>query len=227
MSETARPLRGPPRSILAVVAITTFTLSAGTNMLNIAVPAITTEFGASAMMATVLLMAYPLLNTMLIIPAGQVADVIDRRKVFLIGLALYTVLNVILGFSPNMIWLIIGRALQGIAAAILLSSAVSILMMVFPQKKLTGAMGVYLAGFSVGQVTGPMLGGVLTTALGWQWLFWAVAPVTFLALVWGLWAFRGIPEPARGAAGPTQPAGRAGGRSCWRSCWAAPSWRSV
>lgn len=200
MSETTRPLAGP-RSILAVIAISTFLLSAGTNMLNIAVPAITTQFCASATAATVLLMAYPLLNTMLIIPAGQIADVLDRRLIFLIGLALYTVLNIVLGFSPNMELLIVGRALQGMSSAILLSSAVSILMMVFPQRKLTSAMGIYMAGFSVGQVTGPMLGGAITTALGWQWLFWAMAPITLLALVWGLWAFRSVPTPAR-APGP-------------------------
>lgn len=198
MNPPTRPLRGPG-SILAVVFITTLMMSAGTNMLNIAVPAVTAAFSASAVAATVMLMAYSVLNTMLIIPAGQVADVLDRRVVFLSGLALYTALNVALGFSPNLIVLTLGRALQGIAAAMLLSSAVAILMMAFPPKKLTGAMGVYLAGFSLGQVTGPMLGGVITTALGWEWLFWAMAPVTFVALVWGLWAFRALPTPPRPA----------------------------
>ncbi|WP_026927942.1 MFS transporter [Granulicoccus phenolivorans] len=196
MSGTSRPLRGSG-TVLAVVFITTLMMSAGTNMLNIAAPAVTTAFQASAVAATVMLMAYSVMNTMLIIPAGQVADVLDRRAVFLIGLALYTVVTVLIGFSPTIVVLIMGRAIQGVAAAMLMSSAVSILMLAFPPKKLTGAMGVYLAGFSLGQVTGPMIGGVIATALGWQWLFWAVAPVTLLALLLGLWAFRGLPAPTR------------------------------
>lgn len=194
--DRTRPGQGSG-SVLAVVFITTLMMSVGTNMLNIAVPVIASEFSATAVASTLLLMAYPLVNTMLIIPAGQIADVLDRRAVFLVGLAAYAALNIVLGFTPSVELLIVGRAAQGIAAAMLLSSAVAILMLAFPPQKLTAAMGVYLAGFSLGQVTGPMLGGVIATALGWQWLFWTSAPVAIFALVWGLWAFQGLPVPTR------------------------------
>lgn len=195
MSDDGSLARGS-RSVLAVVFITTLMMSAGTNMLNIAVPAVATEFRATAVASTLLLMAYPLFNTMLIIPAGQLADVIDRRAVFLGGVGAYAVLSVILGFSPTMEVLLVGRAAQGVAAAMLLSSAVAILASTFPARQLPMAMGVYLSGFSLGQVTGPMLGGVIATALGWEWIFWTSAPVAFVALVWGVWAFRAVPAPA-------------------------------
>lgn len=187
------------RTVLVVVFITTIMMSLSSNMLNIAIPAITRHFEAGASQASLVVVAYQLVNTALLIPAGQIADALDRRRVFLVGLAVFALTSLLIGFAPSMTWVAIGRALQGASSALLLSNAVAILAAVFPPGRLAGAMGVYLSGFSLGQVAGPLVGGVLVSAVGWQWLFWGLAPMAGVALVGGLVALRIVPreEPRR------------------------------
>ncbi len=193
----AAPVPGA-RSVLAVVFLATLLMSLSSNMLNIAVPALSAHFHASAGQSAVVVIAYQLVNTALLIPAGQLADALDRRRVFLGGLGLFAVLSLLMGFSPDILGVAGGRALQGAAAAVLLSNAVAILAAVFPAEQLAGAMGVYLSGFSLGQVLGPMVGGFIVSTVGWRWLFWGLVPVALVALLWGLVALRVVPVGHRG-----------------------------
>lgn len=181
------------RSVLGVVFLATLLMSLSSNMLNIAVPALTAHFGATAGESSVVVIAYQLVNTALLIPAGQLADALDRRRVFLGALGIFAALSLLMGFSPGILGVAAGRALQGAAAALLLSNAVAILAAVFPAEHLAGAMGVYLSGFSLGQVLGPMVGGFIVSAIGWRWLFWGLVPVALAGLLWGLVALRVVP----------------------------------
>ncbi|SDB86667.1 Major Facilitator Superfamily protein [Raineyella antarctica] len=181
------------RSVLGVVFLATILMSLSSNMLNIAVPALTSHFGSSAGESSLVVVAYQLVNTALLIPAGQVADALDRRITFLGGLGFFALVSLLMGFSPSMLGVAAGRALQGAAAALLLSNAVAILASVFPSHRLAAAMGVYLSGFSLGQVLGPMVGGFIVSTIGWRWLFWILVPIALTALVWGLWALRIMP----------------------------------
>lgn len=186
------------RAVLVVVFIVTLTMSLSNNMLSIALPALSAHFRSSSAMTTAMVVAYNLANTALLIPGGQIADWLDRRKVFLGGLLMFGALSLLMGFSPNAGAVAVGRGLQGVAGALLLSNAVAILAAVFPRGRLAGAMGVYLAGFSLGQVGGPILGGILVDTLGWRWLFWGTVPPAVVALAAGLWALRNVPvAPAR------------------------------
>lgn len=202
MKEDSRgeTLRGA-RSVLGVVFLATFLMSLSSNMLNIAVPALTSHFGSSAGESTLVVVAYQLVNTALLIPAGQVADSLDRRVTFLGGLAFFALVSLLMGFSPSILGVAAGRALQGAAAAVLLSNAVAILASVFPPHRLAAAMGVYLSGFSLGQVLGPMVGGLIVSTVGWRWLFWVLVPVALSSFLWGLRALRVVPS---GRAHPLQ-----------------------
>lgn len=181
------------RSVLAVVFIATLVMSLSSNMLNIAVPALSAHFAASAGETSLVVIAYQLVNTMLLVPMGQVADAINRRAAFLVSLSFFALVSLAMGFSPDILGVTVGRALQGAAAALLLSNAVAILATVFPAERLTGAMGVYLSGFAIGQVLGPVLGGMIVSSVGWRWLFWGLAPLAIVAVLWGLVVFRAIP----------------------------------
>ncbi len=187
------------RGVLGVVFIATLLMSLSSNMLNIAVPALTAHFHASAGQSSLVVVAYQLVNTMLLIPMGQVADAANRRRTFLAALGLYAVVSLLMGLSPDIGWVAGGRALQGAASALLLSNAVAILAAVFPADRLAGAMGVYLSGFSIGQVLGPLVGGAIVSTIGWRWLFWGLVPVALAAVAWGMSALRVVPvgEPRK------------------------------
>lgn len=194
-AQAQRPVPGA-RSVLAVVFIATLLMSLSSNMLNIAVPALTAHFAASAGESSLVVVTYQLVNTMLLIPMGQVADAVNRRRAFLGALAFFALVSLLMGFSPDILGVTAGRALQGAAAALLLSNMVAILASVFPAEHFTGAMGVYLSGFSIGQVLGPVVGGLIVSTVGWRWLFWGLVPVALAAVVWGLVALRVVPVRA-------------------------------
>lgn len=191
-ARTQRPVPGA-RSVLAVVFIATLLMSLSSNMLNIAVPALSAHFSATAGESSLVVIAYQLVNTMMLIPMGQIADAVNRRRAFLLSLTFFALVSLAMGFSPDILGVTLGRALQGAAAALLLSNAVAILASVFPADRLTGAMGVYLSGFAIGQVVGPVLGGMIVSSVGWRWLFWGSVPLALVAVVGGLVAFQAVP----------------------------------
>lgn len=193
MTTTKTTPRPGARGVLLIVIAGTLLMSMSSNMLNIAVPALSSHFQADSTETSILVMAYQLVNTALIIPAGQLADALERRWVFLAGIGVFTLTSVLMGFAPSIEFLIVGRAVQGAAAAMLLSNSVAILAAVFPGRSLGGAMGLYMAGFSFGQVAGPVAGGVIVSVLGWRWLFWGLAPVALAAFLFGLVALKVVP----------------------------------
>ncbi|MDO5498831.1 MAG: MFS transporter [Propionibacteriaceae bacterium] len=190
----------PPGAAAVVLAIfiTTLMMALSNNMLNVAVPVVAAHFQATPAQASAMVVAYSLVNVALLIPTGQLADALDRRLVFLGGLAFFILTSLLMGFSPNATVLAIGRGLQGAAAALLLSNAVALMAVVVPARRMAWAMGIYLAGFSTGQVGGPILGGVVASTVGWQWLFWGNVPLGLVALVLGARALRGVPGGRRG-----------------------------
>lgn len=193
MTNTVSTPRPGARGVLLIVLAGTLLMSLSSNMLNIAVPALSSHFLANSTETSILVMAYQLVNTALIIPAGQLADALERRWVFLTGIGVFTLTSILMGFAPSIEFLIVGRAIQGAAAAMLLSNSVAILAAVFPGRSLGGAMGIYMAGFSLGQVAGPLAGGVIVSAVGWRWLFWGLAPIALAAFLYGLSALKVVP----------------------------------
>jgi EmrB/QacA subfamily drug resistance transporter len=184
-------------SVLCLVFAATVVIALSGGMLNIALPTIVEDLGGSAVQSTWVLVSYQLANTGLIVVMGQVADSLDRRRMFLTGLALFTGTSLLLGFSGSINVVIGIRALQGLAGAVLLANAAVLLASVFPVRLLNRAMGVYLSGFAAGQVLGPVLGGLIATWYGWPWLFWANVPLGVLAIVWGWRSLRHVPQRNR------------------------------
>jgi MFS family permease len=184
--------------VLAVVFVVTVLMSLSGTMLTIALPAVVDDLDASPVQASWILLGYMLVNTSLLIVMGQVADSVDRRRMFLAGLAVYTAASLGMGFAPTAGVFVALRTLQGVAAAVLLCNAVTILAAVFPRHLLNRAMGIYLSGFSVAQVAGPSLGGLVATWVGWRWLFWATVPIGLVALAGGWRLLRSVPAGPRG-----------------------------
>jgi EmrB/QacA subfamily drug resistance transporter len=123
---------------------------------------------------------------------GRVADLLGRRRLFIIGLIVFATASLIDGLAQNSGMLIGARALQGIGAALLSPAALSIVTTTFPDSgERTKALGVWSAISAGGGAVGLLAGGILTSALSWQWIFFVNVPVGALAIVA---AFRYIPE---------------------------------
>ena len=126
-----------------------------------------------------------------IITAAALGDRFGRRKVFTIGLALFTVASVACALAPNLSELILARTVQGLGGAIVLPLSLTILTAAFPVERRGMIVGIYggLAGLAVAM--GPIVGGALTQSIDWHWIFWINVPIGIVAVLLGV---RLLPE---------------------------------
>ena len=187
------------RWLLVVIFVSTILIGLNATMVSIALPRIVADLGASAEQGTWMLLSYLLVNGSMLVMAGQLADSWSPGKVFRTGLVLFLATAVALALVDGPGAFITLRALQGIAAAMLLSTAAAMIARAFPRHRMNSAMGIYLAGFAVAQVAGPSVGGVITAFLGWRWLFAVTAGIALLGLIagWGIVGTVRTPGPRR------------------------------
>lgn len=173
---------------LSVVSLASIFSGMSGSALNVALPTVVRHFDASATAASWMLLAFMLANTVLMIFFGRLADMFGRRSMYLMGLATFTLASFLCGLAPNA-WVVVGlRVLQAAGAAMLLTNSAAIVTAAFPRARLGQGMGIYLASFSVAQLLGPTVGGMLAEHAGWRWVFWYNVPVGLICLAWGAWA---------------------------------------
>ena len=128
-------------------------------------------------------MVYMLAITLFLLPVGRLADISGRKKIFVSGVALFTLATILLPFSPSIAIFIAIRFLQGIGVSCTVSSSVAILSSVVPKEKLGKAMGIIVACVYLGLSTGPSLAGLMIAWMGWQWIFFVSVPLALVALI--------------------------------------------
>ncbi|MEU0520992.1 MFS transporter [Streptosporangium sp. NPDC006007] len=165
--------------------------------LNVALPEVVRHFHADAFASGWILLAYLLVSTATLVLFGRVADLLGRREVYLAGFALFTAASLLAGLSPTVWFLIAMRAVQAVGAAMILANGTVIITDAFPPDRLSQGMGVYIGAFSVAQLAGPTLGGLVAQAAGWQWIFWVNVPAGLIALVWGAIILGRLPPKPR------------------------------
>src|SRR6266516_1410441 len=170
-------------SMLALVCIVQLVLVLSVNIVNIALPSIQQSLGFSQENLQWVLSSYVLTFGCFLILAGRAADLFGRRQLFMAGLVLFVAASVLCGFAPSQGMLIGARALQGLGAAIVSPTALSILNTTFQEGvERNRALGAWGAAAPLGGVVGLLLGGILTGALGWRWTFFVNVPIVALAL---------------------------------------------
>ena len=168
---------------LALLCTVQFMVVLDIAIVNVALPSIQTDLGFSQENLQWVISAYALLFGGFLLLGGRAADLLGRRRIFFVGLVVFTVASLLSGLAWSEGALIGSRALQGLGAAIISPAALSILMTTFAQgKERNTALGAWGAVGAFGAVAGVLLGGVLTDALSWQWIFFVNVPVGLAAL---------------------------------------------
>jgi MFS family permease len=164
---------------LSLVALADFVVILDATIVNIALPSIGRHFHASITELSWVVSAYILAFGGLLMLGGRLADLFGRRRLFVAGLVIFGLASLAGGMSSSITELIAFRALQGLGAAALAPAARSIVQILFEEgPERSKAMGIWAAVAGSGTVVGLILGGVLTSEFGWQWVFWVNVPVT-------------------------------------------------
>src|SRR6266516_1772053 len=162
---------------LAVLCLGTFAILLDTTIVNVALPSMITGLHASLDQALWVVNAYLLVFCSLLIMASRLGDMFGPRRLFSAGLAVFAVASALCGAAQSPGQLIAARVLQGIGAAALTPQAMVIIQAVFPRERMGAAFGVFSSMVGLAAVSGPVLGGVLTTYLGWRCVFYVNLPI--------------------------------------------------
>jgi EmrB/QacA subfamily drug resistance transporter len=182
----------PSWLLLSIVLIGQFMVVLDASIVNVALPSIQRDLHFSNSGLQWIVNAYTLTFAGFLLLGGRAADLYGRRKVFLVGLILFTASSLLGGLAQNETWLISARALQGLGAAILAPATLTILTATFPEgPSRAWAIGAWSAVSSAGASAGALLGGILTEFLDWRWILFVNVPVGIVAVVA---AVRYLPE---------------------------------
>lgn len=159
------------RTVLFVSAIASLLGPLMISTVNVALPVIGRYFDADAATLGWVATSYMLATAAALVPVGRTADIVGRRKIFLLGAALLAFFNFLALFSANLTFLILCRVLQGIGGAMIVTTSIAILASVFPPGERGRAMGINTAATYLGLSLGPFCGGILVQNFGWKSIF--------------------------------------------------------
>jgi EmrB/QacA subfamily drug resistance transporter len=169
---------------LAVLAVAQFMVVLDVTIVNVALPAIQSDLGFSADGLQWVVNGYTLAFGGLLLLGGRAGDLLGRRRLFVVGLALFGAASLAGGFATSSGMLIAVRAIQGVGAALLSPAALALLTVTFPAgRERNIALGVWGALAGIGGTLGVVAGGVLVDSAGWEWIFYVNVPVAIGGIV--------------------------------------------
>src|SRR5579884_1664426 len=171
---------------LIAVCTATFMLLLDITIVNVALPAIERALRASFSDLQWVVDAYALALATCVLTAGALADLFGRKKLFLVGIALFTVASAACGLAYDPLFLIVGRGVQGIGGAMMFATALALLSQEFHGRERGTAFGLWGAVIGAAVAIGPLAGGMLTSWLSWRWIFLVNIPIGVLAVLLGL-----------------------------------------
>jgi EmrB/QacA subfamily drug resistance transporter len=152
-------------------------------IVNVALPSIKSDLGFSQTGLQWVITAYAILFGGALLLGGRLADLLGRRRMFIAGLALFAAASLLCGIAWSSASLVAFRAVQGLGGALLAPAALSLLMTTFAEgRDRNRALGIYGAASGSGAAAGVLLGGVITSYLGWSWIFFVNVPVGLAAI---------------------------------------------
>ncbi len=186
------------RVVLFVASTASFLTPFMASSINIAIPSIGKEFSADAITLSWISTAYLLAAAMFLVPMGRMADIHGRKKVFLTGMAGYSVVSLLCALAASEAMLVALRALQGFTDAMMFGTSLAIVTSVYPPEQRGRALGITVASVYAGGALGPFIGGMLTQFLGWRSIFLLTMVLGLFVTGLALWKVRGEWAEARG-----------------------------
>lgn len=188
-SELPLPLPLPLRQCwpaLIVLCVGFFLMLIDQTIVAVATAHLKDELGASYNQAIWVTSIYLLAFAVPLLVTGRLGDVFTQRRMYCAGMALFTATSLACGLVQSIGQLIVARGLQGLAAAMLSPQTMSVINRIFPQSHLGTALGIWGTTAGLAGMTGPILGGLITQYLGWQWIFFCNVPIG-IAVTWAAW----------------------------------------
>jgi EmrB/QacA subfamily drug resistance transporter len=168
---------------LIVISASQLMVVLDATIVTVALPSIRTALHFSAVNLEWTISAYTLAFGGFLLLGGRLGDVFGRRRMFIVGISMFTLASLAGGFATTSAWLIATRAVQGIGGAISAPTALALIGETFPEgPSRTRAMGIYAAMSGAGGAVGLLLGGILTTALSWRWVLFVNVPLGVLVV---------------------------------------------
>ncbi len=185
--------RGQNRTlILLTMSLGVLIAQVDTSVVNLAIKQIGSSLNAGVSVLQWVVDAYNLVYASLLLTAGGLADIYGRRRIFVLGIVLFTAGSLVCGLAPNATILVIGRGIAGLGAALEIPTSLAILTVAYPDtRERTRALGVWASCNGIAFVIGPTVGGVLVDAAGWRSIFLLIVPICIVALALALTA---VPE---------------------------------
>ncbi|WP_280412790.1 MFS transporter [Nocardia asiatica] len=169
-------------AVLAAVGIPMFMVTLDNLVVTNALPVIRTELGASLADLQWFVNAYTLSFASLLLTASAIGDRLGRRRIFLLGIALFTLASAACALATGPGMLIAARAVQGFGAAAVMPLSLTLLSAAVPERMRNAAIGIWGGIAGLGVALGPLVGGAVVDGLSWQWIFWLNVPVGLVVL---------------------------------------------
>ncbi|MBL1142801.1 MAG: MFS transporter [Proteobacteria bacterium] len=186
-----QPSESLQRITLTMVLLNAFTTPLMLSGVNVALPAIAIDLSMNAVLLSWIPMAYLMASAMFVLIFGRLADMVGRKRIFLIGTGSVIVTSLIAAFAVSGTMLVAARFLQGMSAAMLYATQVAIVSSVFPPAKRGRAIGLTVSTIYLGLTIGPLLGGFVIDAFGWRASFLLHIPLAFVVLLLGVFYVKG------------------------------------
>jgi EmrB/QacA subfamily drug resistance transporter len=168
---------------LGALAFALFMIMLDNTVVNVALPSIRKDLGIGISELEWVVNAYALTFGVLLLTGGKLADLIGRRRIFVIGLVIFTVSSLACGLANGAEVLIAARTVQGIGAALMNPATLSIITATFPPRQRGTAIGIWAGVSALALAFGPLVGGLLTEKINWSWIFFINIPIGILGVL--------------------------------------------
>jgi EmrB/QacA subfamily drug resistance transporter len=168
---------------LGAVAFGLFMIMLDNTVVNVALPSIQSDLGIGISELEWVVNGYALTFAVLMLTGGKLADLYGRRRIFIVGLVIFTLSSLACGLASSAGVLIAARIVQGVGSALMNPATLSIITATFPPRQRGMAIGIWAGVSAMALAIGPLVGGVLTEQIDWSWIFFINIPVGILAIV--------------------------------------------
>ncbi|MFE3160797.1 MFS transporter [Streptomyces sp. NPDC059221] len=175
-----------PWLVLSILCIGFFMALLDGTIVNIAIPTLIHDLDASYDQVLWILDAYLLVFSVLLITTGRLGDIFGYRRLFILGITLFTVASTLCGLSDSSGLLLAARVLQGLGAALLFPQVISSILTIFPPQLRGRAFGLFGAIVGFAPILGPIFGGIILDQLSWRWIFFINVPIGVITVVLAL-----------------------------------------